>query len=205
LPYRVILTFEPFSTMKIDRRRAPFAVLLLATIVASEGIIQGSDLARRDPLETTGDARAGPVGTEHAPVDGKDGMPHEGPWVETETDRKNRKLSEVDEESADFTSDKTVPAKDLPQSNDGVMDDPNRIAPDAGTRGIDGGVTQRTKSGASHGKEPEQPKEIPPLPHSEKQKLDLADGDESEFLTDKVDADKQKFEVRQTAHKIDRS
>jgi hypothetical protein len=185
------------DTMKIDRRRTSLVLLLLATVAASRQTSSSPGrLAPRDPAEN-GDSRKGPLGTEHAPVDGKDGMPHEGPWIETETDRKNQKSAGVDEEEAVYTSDKTRPANEMPQSNDGVMDDPNRKAPDERNRGTDGGVSQRTKGGKAHGKEPEQPKEAPPLPHSEKERLALASDDKDDSLDETNTETKkaQNFEV----------
>ena len=49
------------------------------------------------------------------------------------------------------------------------MDDRNRKYAEDGLRGVEGGVSERTKE--TKPKTPEQPKEIPDLPHSEKEKL----------------------------------
>lgn len=63
-----------------------------------------------------------------------------------------------------------------PHSNDGVMDDPNRSGPKEGTRGTEGGVSEKQKENRLSGeKVPGGPKEAPPLPHSEQQKLPTID------------------------------
>ena len=161
--------------MKVDRRRTPLLLLLLAnTVVCGSTPSDANELTKRGPLQAAAidKGTTGPVGTEHAPVDGKDGMPHSGPWIETETARKNQKLKDVaGEEDANLPQKQDKPTVQLPKSNDGVMDDPNRKAPTEGTRGTEGGVSQRTKDGKVVGKEPEQPKEVPPVPHSEKEKM----------------------------------
>jgi hypothetical protein len=51
------------------------------------------------------------------------------------------------------------------------MDDPDRAGPKAGTRGTEGGVSEKGKDSQFNAeKVPGSPKEAPPLPHSEKQK-----------------------------------
>jgi len=115
-------------------------------------------------------------------VDGKDGRPHAGPWVETgaERDRKSAKVSgDIDQVSTKYDSKipssehlSTEDGKIIPHSNSGVMDDPNRAGPREGTRGTEGGVSERKKENQYNAeKVPGGPKEAPPLPHSEEQKL----------------------------------
>ena len=130
------------------------------------------------------------VGKKDAPVDGKDGRPHAGPFVETEAERDRKKAKESGEDDVPKTSTKPGPkdntksetlnegwGEDIPKSNDGVMDDRNRDGPKEGTRGTEGGISEKSrgKQGASTGKSeektPEEPKEAPPLPHSEQEKL----------------------------------
>ena len=52
----------------------------------------------------------------------------------------------------------------LPLSNDGVTDDPNRVSPKEGTRGTEGGVSEKSKDNGKLPTEkvPETPKEAPP-------------------------------------------
>lgn len=118
-------------------------------------------------------------GSLDVPVDGKDGRPHAGPWVETsaERDRKSSKGSDdIDLVTTKF--DTKVPSaghitedgKMVPH-NGGVMDDPNRTGPKEGTRGMEGGVSEKGKENQYAEKVPGSPKEALPLPHSETQKL----------------------------------
>ncbi|KAE8547781.1 hypothetical protein EYB25_009574 [Talaromyces marneffei] len=121
--------------------------------------------------------KAAPKGTLDAPVDGKDGKPHDGPWVETAAERDRKK------EKGDGKSPTTMEAqqggkgvgldgKPIPTSNEGVMDDPSRLGPKEGTRGTEGGMTKKTKDTKQYeGKVPETPKEARPLPHSEQEKI----------------------------------
>jgi hypothetical protein len=101
------------------------------------------------------------VGTKDAPVDGKDGKPHAGPFVETAAERERKKAKESGDGKGFSTGTKPVPKplkappggasysedSKIPESNDGVMDDPNRVSPAEGTRGTEGGVTERTGTG----------------------------------------------------------
>lgn len=140
------------------------------------------------------------VGTKDAPVDGKDGRPHQGPFVETSAERGRKKAKESgDDESASTakkhpTTDELKEASykdggkiDLPETNDGVMDDPNRSGPKEGTRGTEGGISEKIRDGKIEGdsgltkaeKKPDPPKEAPPLPHGEQEKLGQKEGKES--------------------------
>ncbi|KAL2042981.1 hypothetical protein N7G274_004039 [Stereocaulon virgatum] len=125
------------------------------------------------------------IGTKDAPVDGKDGRPHLGPFVETsaERDRKKAKESggEAKVEKPKPTSVATEASSEdgwkMPETNDGVMDDPNRAGPKDGTRGTEGGISEKSKdkkegiSDTKSEKKPDPPKEAPPLPHSEHESL----------------------------------
>ncbi|KAJ5918279.1 hypothetical protein N7454_010654 [Penicillium verhagenii] len=121
-------------------------------------------------------------GSPDIPVDGKDGRPHAGPWVETgaERDRKSSKSGDdIDLVSTKF--DTKIPSSGhlsteegtmIPHSNGGVMDDPHRTGPQEGTRGTEGGISEKGKDNLYNAaKTPDSPKEALPLPHSEKQKL----------------------------------
>lgn len=121
------------------------------------------------------------AGLKDAPFDGKDGRPHTGPFVETSAERDRKKAKEVGED--EVVSGKKRPTKpaenaaEMPASNDGVMDDPNRTGPEEGTRGTEGGVSEKSReregslTGSGPEKVPNPPKEAPPLPHSEQEKL----------------------------------
>lgn len=140
------------------------------------------------------------VGTQDAPVDGKDGKPHAGPFVETAAERERKKAKDSGEGKGTSTGTKPIPkplkasqggvahsdSSPIPESNDGVMDDPNRVGPIDGTRGTEGGVSEKDRDrkaqeslvGTKSEKKPDPPKEAPPLPHSEEEKLAVTDGKE---------------------------
>lgn len=97
------------------------------------------------------------IGTKDAPVDGKDGRPHQGPFVETSAERDRKKAKESGDDEPASTAKKPPATEklkeasykddwkmDLPETNDGVMDDPNRSGPKEGTRGTEGGISEKS-------------------------------------------------------------
>ncbi|KAK3500919.1 hypothetical protein B0T13DRAFT_234998 [Neurospora crassa] len=118
-------------------------------------------------------------GTKDAPVDGKDGKPHAGPFVDFESSapETTKDLPVLKDRPEDPT---IVGGKKIPDTNDGVMDDPNRQGPKEGTTGTSGGVSEKTKerilkeneTGEKVENKPQAPKEAPPLPHAEQKKVD---------------------------------
>ena len=128
------------------------------------------------------DKKANPKGTKDAPVDGKDGKPHAGPFVETEAERDRRKAKESGEREPrpkPYYKQQYGLEGDVPESHDGVMDDPNRAVAKEGTRGTEGGVSEKSSSTLDT-KTPENPKEQPPLPHSEQQRMGDGEGKDKE-------------------------
>lgn len=112
-------------------------------------------------------------------MDGKDGRPHEGPFVEVEhltSGSDLKKLPPLEGRPSDPT---IIDGVKIPQTNDGVMNDPDRSQAKEGTTGTSGGVSEKdqvrkAKEGATGEKaenKPESPKEAPPLPHSEQEKI----------------------------------
>ncbi|KAJ1335855.1 Transmembrane protein PFT27 [Microdochium nivale] len=98
------------------------------------------------------------------PIDGKDGMPHNGPWVST-----GRTDGPSDSDAADTYNPKgkpmTMDGVEIPQTNDGVMDDPARRPPKKGTTGMEGGVSEKEKlRKAQEGKTGERVEKIPETP-----------------------------------------
>ena len=172
--------------MKLGRRKSPLALLLLAAVACEAA--SSSDISQDETRkaliksliegsEVASGQRASPIGTERAPVDGKDGMPHEGPWVQTDAERKKNTLKDSGDEK--IIVDTRTSSNSIPQTNDGVMDDRNRKTPQDGTRGTEGGVSEKSKDDHLVGKKPEQPKEAPPMPHSEKEKIKSTDESET--------------------------
>ena len=152
------------------------------------------------------------MGKKDAPVDGKDGRPHAGPWVETDAQRDRKKAKDTNDDETPRTGKEPGPKEpskgpglkddwrtDMPESNDGVMDDPNRVVPKEGTRGTEGGISEKSRErlgnldGQKSEKTPEEPKEVPPLPHSEQEKLS-ADGEVSPKAEKEVEKPDSKVE-----------
>ena len=176
--------------MKIGRRRTQLLLLLLASITTVNAL--GGDLSAGDlgvNTGSTGEVGAAiggstgkPVGTKHAPVDGRDGMPHDGPFVETDADRTRKKQgAKVNEEIVVKESYKDLLSDgDLPKTNDAVMDDRAKSNPVEGTRGVEGGISEKSKDSRITDKRPEQPKDARPMPHSEMDRMNKdADGAEA--------------------------
>ncbi|KAH6874923.1 hypothetical protein B0T10DRAFT_200251 [Thelonectria olida] len=126
------------------------------------------------------------VPTKDAPVDGKDGKPHLGPFVDTDgtkrgSDSTQKSLPPLDGRPDDPT---VVDGKRIPESNDGVMFDKNRDYAAQGKTGLEGGMTEKSKArkaeedrtGEKVVTQPPPPKEQPPLPHSEEKKIQTAKG-----------------------------
>ncbi|KZF20467.1 UPF0016-domain-containing protein [Xylona heveae TC161] len=151
------------------------------------------------------------VGTKDAPVDGKDGKPHAGPWVDLSTDKKPKVETEEEvtapgkkppPKPLKDTSEETtlINGKPVPDSKDGVMDDPNRSSPKKGTTGTEGGVSEKERdrkaqegqTGAKVEKTPDSPKEAPPLPHSEQEKIKQDATSPNKKTTEKTTGDSEK-------------
>jgi Ca2+/H+ antiporter, TMEM165/GDT1 family len=180
--------------MKLRWRPAPLSLLLLPFLLPTlsarsiKAPISDSSLVKREatpanaPVEAAVVPReANPVGTKDAPVDGKDGLPHQGPFVETSAERDRKKTKESDDQELAVTSLKEPPVEhavepNTPISNDGVMDDPNRLGPKEGTRGTEGGVSEKSKDSKYEDKVPDPPKKEPPLPQSEIEKIGAEKG-----------------------------
>ncbi|RFU34848.1 hypothetical protein B7463_g1475, partial [Scytalidium lignicola] len=192
--------------MKFRRRPSPLLLLLLPSLALSISsapndnaqAVSNAAQPREPKLDsdpsTLVDITSGKpkydVGTKDAPVDGKDGKPHAGPFVGAEKDLK-KPDGELEEEELvpkkpKVTKEKpTSDTSKIPAVNDGVMDDPNRQLPKEGTTGTEGGVSekdkaqkeQEAKTGEKVEKKPDSPKEAPPLPPSEKAKIEADKND----------------------------
>lgn len=138
------------------------------------------------------------VGTEDAPVDGLDGKPHAGPFVDTKPEQ-----TQTLKGSAATESIKSVPTSlgrlkeeipNIPEKNDGVMNDESRPVPRPGTTGTEGGMSEKEKvkllQGPNVENTPQTPKVQPPLPQSEQERI-------------KVDAEKNGVSDSQAGSKKD--
>lgn len=174
--------------MRVSRLSTAAAFLLLAIgsaavdSVSSDGVGGNNYGDALEPPPRAADlstaqkgSKATPKGTLDAPVDGRDGKPHDGPWVETEADRDRKKEMADGKSTADTNQAKGRVGEDgkyIPHSNEGVMDDPSRLGPKEGTRGTEGGMTEKTKDTEQFKEKiPETPKGARPLPPSEQEKI----------------------------------
>jgi Ca2+/H+ antiporter, TMEM165/GDT1 family len=179
--------------MKLRSKHSPLLLLLLPTIVsalaphtiAEDTPVPAAAVAAPDSADSPpapGLKRHG-VPTKDAPVDGKDGKPHLGPFVETDgvvsTGTEEKEVKELPILKGRPDDPTVVDGKKIPKTNDGVMFDKNREHAVEGNTGLEGGVSEKDKArkaqegrtGEKATKEPTAPKEQPPLPHSEEQKI----------------------------------
>ena len=198
----------PFR-MKVRPRRPLFLILLLSILSPSLArsslnynkadvgrlVARDSGSLRPNSDQPSGATQSNPIGTKDAPIDGNDGKPHAGPFVETEAERNRKKAKDSpDEEPAVLpVTEQAKEQASVRQSNDGVMDDPNRVGPKDGTRGTEGGVSEKSKeSKIGEEKKPDPPKEAPPLPHSEQEMMKNPQG---KILGNDVEEGKKLLEV----------
>ncbi|KAK3679120.1 GCR1-dependent translation factor 1, partial [Vermiconidia calcicola] len=119
--------------------------------------------------------------TKDAPVDGFDGKPHLGPFVQDSPRNDDAATATAKARPTDL--DKWTQAgtdewrlEEVPEKNDGVMNDENRVGPKKGMDGTAGGISEKEKErrlkggvDTATGNRPQEPKEAPPLPHSEEE------------------------------------
>ncbi|KAF2208030.1 hypothetical protein CERZMDRAFT_23286, partial [Cercospora zeae-maydis SCOH1-5] len=122
-------------------------------------------------------------GTEDAPVDGLDGKPHAGPFVDRPAEDGSKKADTAVGPKPKPTSLSNFAGQDIPEKNDGVMNDDTRTPPKKGTTGTEGGISEKTKDRmekvgvAAEQKTPQMPQKAPPLPHSEEKHMESGDGE----------------------------
>jgi hypothetical protein len=173
--------------MRLRRTRSPLLLLLLPSLAVSLAVDSkakpGSVAQLADGDAATAIAPARPVvGTKDAPVDGLDGKPHAGPFVEKSGKKKPPATVEDLGATSGSLSDNVKAKGDkkkfdegwaVPEREDSVMDDRGNDGPRKGKTGTEGGVSEKDrlklqegKGKSSELKKPEQPKEAPPLPAS---------------------------------------
>ncbi|KAH6651767.1 hypothetical protein BKA67DRAFT_660555 [Truncatella angustata] len=175
--------------MKLRQRQAQLLLLLLPALALASSSLDTSANAADDSLSGVTKPKYD-IGTKDAPVDGKDGKPHEGPFVDTKTTETTGSKKESPK-IEDIVPDKST-SKSVDADNDSVMEDPLHKSPKKGTTGTEGGVTEKdkarkaeeSKTGEKAEKIPESPKEAPPLPHSEHEKI-IGSKENTDSSTDK--------------------
>ncbi|CAN8100124.1 unnamed protein product [Discula destructiva] len=170
--------------MRLRNKKGPFSLLLVASLAATSAIAASLDDSysagtyQSNSLSSSTKER----GTKDAPVDGIDGRPHEGPFVDadnlrsTSTSDVKKDLPPLEGRPKDPT---VVDGVKIPETNDGVMNDPNRAEPKHGTTGTSGGVSEKdqarkAKEGVTGEKienKPAAPKVAPPLSDSEQERI----------------------------------
>lgn len=120
-------------------------------------------------------------------------MPHAGPWVGTDKESKTGAAEKDDElvvGKEDLTKKiKTADGSKIPDSNDGVMDDKHRPAPKEGTRGTEGGVSEKDK--VRKAKEGQTGEKVEQMPGSPKEAP--VHPDDATVVTDEV---KEKLKLK---------
>ncbi|QIW95538.1 hypothetical protein AMS68_001056 [Peltaster fructicola] len=144
-----------------------------------QGVLNTKSAAPTAATQTTQPGRAY-LGTDSAPIDGLDGKPHAGPFVDLLPDttviKKANAAATAGAKAAPTLLERLqAEVPDLPQKNDGVMNDESRPVPQAGKTGTEGGVSEKEKSKSKQGplveNTPQTPKVQPPLPHSEQERI----------------------------------
>ncbi|RGP71129.1 hypothetical protein FLONG3_7257 [Fusarium longipes] len=228
--------------MKIRTKHSHLILLLLPAVANALSSHDVTDIPgpaaiteQTDVLPQAGVKRHD-VPTKDAPVDGRDGKPHHGPFIETEDHKKPAEVvpdtrsgavtgsgsvadtgAGIDSEVAVGAATKidanpeilpelkgrpddptVVDGAKIPESNDGVMFDKDRVHAQEGTTGTEGGVTERYKArqleedlaGEETFRKPSSPKEAPPLPHSEEEKIRASEGDKTDKTEDRISGEK---------------
>ncbi|KAJ4377774.1 GCR1-dependent translation factor 1 [Neocucurbitaria cava] len=170
------------------------ALRVLATSIAvdtadkpvARAAVPAYTLASSLPDASPTPASPGSKGTKDAPVDGLDGKPHAGPYVDDTPTSHDKKPNVVEDlrpgkTPASSLEDSTtlVEADDSVLDGDkSVMQDPDRKLA-TGSTGTEGGVSAKDKERLAHEektgekmeKVPESPKEAPPQPHADQKQL----------------------------------
>jgi hypothetical protein len=183
--------------MRIRRHRSPLQLrlqlllLLLPALTAALAIDSKPNpgaISDRLAAQDGGGGRADGVvvGTKDAPVDGLDGKPHAGPFVES---TKKKAVQQVEDlktvagaapgRSSSSTSKASLDGFEVPE-DDGVMSDLRDRERVKGPTGTEGGVSQKDrerKEKGVEGKKPDPPKEAPPLPAGDKSASKVKEGE----------------------------
>ncbi|KAK3298221.1 uncharacterized protein B0H64DRAFT_471547 [Chaetomium fimeti] len=174
--------------MRLRNRNSTLLLLLLPSLALATATAD----KQLDRDSVAGPAGASPgrrYGTKDAPVDGNDGKPHAGPFVGLDSNSESeRDLPALKDRPEDPL---IVDGKRIPESHDGVMDDKNRPGPRKGTTGTEGGVSEKEndrkmrekQTGEKVENKPPTPKEAPPLPDSDQERIQAANEAKSDEKT----------------------
>ncbi len=186
--------------MKIRRRDWPAALILLPCLSIaiqfdlsteprpdSDLVLRATAIRDDSLLRSTSPPKPGvlEIGTKDAPVDGLDGKPHLGPFVDSSSELERKKspkamIPKYLNSDPQRSNDGTGIDREKPVVENGVMNDPNRMIPKKGTTGTEGGVSEKEKerkalesqTGEKRMKIPDPPKEVPLVPQAWHEKTD---------------------------------
>lgn len=188
--------------MRLRQPRATALLLLLPAVQVLAGSVltnvEDSKVARAvssDAAAATGAAAAAAAlspkqqGTKDAPVDGFDGKPHAGPYVDDSkipTEKGPGGIEELRPGTRKPTTEEKEALESKIEKDDSVMNDPDRQSP-KGNTGTEGGVSAKDKERLAHEdktgekmeKVPEAPKEVPDVPTSHGNQQHIKDKQET--------------------------
>jgi Ca2+/H+ antiporter, TMEM165/GDT1 family len=162
---------------------SPFLFLLLPALATSVAVDSSKSkpgsvqhlAADKQPASSSNNLAAAPdarpeYGTKDAPVDGLDGKPHAGPFVESTKKKSSQEIEDLGDGGETMSKEAQERVLkdtfDLPE-DDGVMSDVGDREAVKGPTGTEGGVSQkdreRKEKGETSEKKPEAPKEAPKL------------------------------------------
>lgn len=161
-PFLLLPTISTAVNADADRDLAPTAAHTTTTTTTPTPFLNPRDITNANgEVLGTSKSESGFKGTLDAPVDGKDGKPHAGPWVEGERRQTGQGKSSGGEKFDTGVSSLGYTGKGTGTA--GVKE--------AATRGTEGGVSGKQNGKWIGEKVPEGPKEAPPLPYSEQRKM----------------------------------
>jgi hypothetical protein len=178
--------------------RSPLLLLLLPSLAQAlsidrkPGSVEHLKAGEKDSSASANAAAiaiSGPPGkgTKDAPVDGLDGKPHAGPFVESTKKKQPQQVEEISSSRGSASKEKVLSATFDHPEDDGVMSDVRNHKEVTGPTGTEGGVSQKDRERQGKGpeeKRPSQPKEAPPRPDS--------DGRTKSFNTEKKESTDEK-------------
>lgn len=135
-----------------------------------------------DPSSTS----ARKLGTKDAPVDGHDGKPHDGPFVDSK-------------ESAEKAN---LKGKLIPEN--GVMNDQNRALPKKGTTGTEGGVSEKSKANDELDDGPLPAQKQKQIPTSPKDADSVSHTEEDQLAAEKGKSSSTKSKPADKSDKLDK-
>lgn len=158
--------------IRSQKFRSPLLLILLPTIAQALTIdkskpgsveqLKAGESERSAAANAAAIAISGPAGkgTKDAPVDGLDGKPHAGPYIESTKKKQPQQVEDIGSIKGAAGKEKVLSADD-----DGVMSDVRNHKEVTGPTGTEGGVSQKDKDRLGkeqEEKKPSQPKEAPP-------------------------------------------